>query len=232
MTESPYQQLIHASIDGDLDEHQRATLAGHLLVDPPSRALRDDLKHLCAALDGIAPVEPPELLKASILAALPRVAARPRQAKRAAYWGAPAWRYAAVFAGALIIGAVWFDAGSPRGPDTSEIAGTMAASGVRPGVIVDTVRVDLGQAEGQVRLYRAGTGLGLELNLVAREPVEVLVASGEQTLRISGVGGPDSAGSRRVVLPGIAVRGARVDLTFLVAGRPIGAATLSVPAGR
>jgi anti-sigma factor RsiW len=232
MNESPYLALIHASIDGELDEHQRATLAGHLLVDPQSRALRDNLKYLCAALDGIAAVEAPEHLKASILAALPPMAAKPRQAKRAAYWGAPAWRYAAVFAGALIIGALWFDAGGRRGPDPSEIAGTMAASGARPGVIVDTARVDLGQAQGQVSLYRAAAGLGLELNLVAREPVDVLVTSGAQTLRIRGVGGPDSAGSRRVVLPGVALRGQRLDLTFLVAGRQIGAAMLSVPAGR
>ena len=234
MIAPPYLALIHASIDGELDEHQRAELARHLLVDPQSRALRDDLKRMCATLDGIAAVEPPQLLRASILAALPPVVARPQQSRRAARWAAPAWRYAAVLAGALVIGAVLFDAGGRRGPDTTEIAGTMAGAGARSPVVVDTVRLDLGQARGQVSLYRAVTGLGLELDLVAREPVDVLVGSGDQTLRISGVGRPDRPGGRRmtVALPGAAVRGQRVDLTFWVAGRQIGAATLSVPAGR
>lgn len=234
MIEPPYLALIHASIDGELDEHQRAELAGHLLVDPQSRTLRDDLKHMCAALDGIAAIEPPQLLRASILATLPPVAARPQPARRAQRWAAPLWRYAAVLAGALVIGAVLFDTAGRRGPDTNEIAGTMAGSGARAPVIVDTIRLDLGQARGQVSLYRAAAGLGLELDLVASAPVDVLVASGDQTLRISGVGGPDTAGGRRmtVALPGVAVRGQKVDLTFLLAGRQIGAATLSVPAGR
>jgi anti-sigma factor RsiW len=234
MIESPYLALIHAAIDGELDEHQRAELAGHLLIDPESRALRDALKHVCAALDGIAAVEPPQQLRASILAALPRVAARPQPARRAARWSAPAWRYAAVFAGALVTGTVLYEAGVGRGPDATEVAGTMAGSGARARVIVDTVRLDLGQVGGQVSLYRAAAGLGLELDLVASAPVDVLVASGDQTLRISGLGRPDSPGGSRtaVALPGVGTRGQTVDLTFLVAGRQIGAATLRIPAGR
>jgi anti-sigma factor RsiW len=71
MTEPTHLELIHASIDGELDERQRSALASHLLANPESRALRDGLKDVCAALEGMAAVDPPPQLRASILAALP-----------------------------------------------------------------------------------------------------------------------------------------------------------------
>jgi anti-sigma factor RsiW len=233
MTEPPYLRLIHAEIDGELDEHQRAELAGHLLGETQARALRDGLRNMCAALDGIAQVEPPLLLRTNVLAALPPMSAKPHRARRVDRWASPVWRYAAMLAGALLIGAVVYEAGDRRGPDASQVAGTMAGSGARPPVVLDTVRLDLESARGQASLYRAGTGLGLELDVVSSAAVDVLVASGEQTLRISGVGRPGSPGGRRtaVVLPGALKRGETVNLTFLAAGHQIGTARLSVPAG-
>jgi anti-sigma-K factor RskA len=234
MTESPYLALIHAEIDGELDEHQRADLARHLLDDPRSRALRDGLKEVCAALDGIAAVEPPQELRSSILAALPPMSARPMPARRAARWSVPAtgWRYAALFAGALISVALLYQGRIGHGPNANEVAGTMAGSAAHSPVALDTARVDLGQVTGQVSLYRAGAGLGLELQLVASAPVDVLVVSGGQTQRISGLGRPDSPGGPRttVALPDFSGGAQTVDLSFLVAGRPIGSTQLKVPA--
>jgi hypothetical protein len=234
MTEPAYLELIHASIDGELDEHRRSELASHLLAHPESRALRDGLKDVCAALEGMVAVEPPPQLRASILAALPPLAARPQPARRAARGSAPLWRYAAAFAGALIAAAVLYEARVGRAPDAAEVSGTMAASGTRASDIVDTVRLERGPVEGRVSLYRSAAGFGLELELVAAAPVDVLVAGGEQPLRISGLGLPDSPGGprRRVALPGVGTGGQTVGLTFVVAGREVGAATLSVPAGR
>jgi anti-sigma factor RsiW len=233
MTDLPYLHLIHAEIDGELDEHQRAALAGYLLGDTEARALRDGLRNMCAALDGMAAVEPPPLLRTNILAALPPMSAKPHRARRFDRWASPVWRYAAMFAGALIIGAVVYEAGDRRGPDASQVAGTMAGPGARPLVVLDSVQLDLGPARGKASLYRAGAGVGLELDLVSSAAVDVLVASGEQTLRISGVGGPDNPGGRRtaVVLPGAVKHGETVDLTFLAGGRQIGTARLSIPAG-
>jgi hypothetical protein len=236
MTESPYLALIHAEIDGELDEHQRADLARHLLDDPQSRALRDGLKEVCAALDGIAAVEPPEQLRSSILAALPPVFARPMPARRAVRWSVPAsgWRYAALFAGVLITVALLYQGRIGHGPNANEVAGTMAGSGsdAHSPVALDTARVDLGQVTGQVSVYRAGAGLGLELQLIASAPVDVLVVSGGQTQRISGLGRPDSPGGPRttVALPEFGGGAQTLDLSFLVAGRPIGSAQLKVPA--
>jgi anti-sigma factor RsiW len=234
MTESAHLELIHASIDGDLDEHQRSELASHLLANPESRALRDGLKDVCAALEGMVAVDPPPQLRASILAALPPSAVRTQPARRAVPWPATAWRYAAALAGALIAGAVWYEARVGRGPDATEVSGTMAAPAARTLDVVDTVRLDRGPVEGRVSLYRAAAGFGVELELVAGAPVDVLVAAGDEKLRIGGLGVADSPGGprTRVALPGVGLPGQTVGLTFLVAGREVGTATLSVPAGR
>jgi len=235
MTELRTLALIHAEIDGELDARQRAELARELLAEPQFRALRDDLTRVCGTLEGIAAVEPPPQLRASILAALPPVAAMPAPPRRAAWASAPAarWRYAALFAGALIAATVLYKASIGRGPDANEMAGTMAGSAARSTLIVDTVQVDLGQLTGQARLYRAATGLQLELQLIASAPVDVLVASGGRTQRISGLGRPDSPGGPRtaIALPDPGPGAQTVDLTFLVGGRQVGAAQLRVPAG-
>jgi len=234
MSEPTYLELIHASIDGELDEHQRSELASHLLAHPESRALRDGLKDVCAALEGMVAVDPPPQLRAGILAALPRLTARPQPVLRAARWSAPVWRYAAAFAGALIAAAVLYEARVGHSPDATQVSGTMAGAGTRAADIVDTVRLDRGPVEGRVSLYRNAAGFGLELELVAGAPVDVLVAGADQKLRITGVGLPDSPGGPRlrVALPGVGTSGQTVGLTFVVAGREVGAATLSVPPGR
>jgi len=137
----------------------------------------------------------------------------------------PLWRYAAMFAAALIGAALLYRTGVGRGPDATELAGTMAGKAARTGVIVDTVQVDLGQVTGRVRLYRSESKLGLDIALAAAEPVDVLVASGGEALRI--------AGPRAVTtLPGPWTPGQTVDLSFVVHGRQVGTAQLRVPPDR
>jgi hypothetical protein len=219
--------LIHAEIDGELDTQRRAELARQLLAEPQFRALREDLKRVCDTLDGVAAVEPPPQLRASILAALPPVLATPAPPRRAAWATAPAarWRYAALFAGALVAATVLYKAGNGRSPDANEVAGTLGGSAARSTVIVDSVHLELDQVTGRASLYRATTGLNLELQLIASAPVDVLVASGGQTQRISGLG-PRTA----IALPDPGPGAQTVDLSFLVGGRPIGGAQLRVPA--
>jgi len=232
MTEAAYLALIHAAIDGELEPQQRAELASRLLADPEARATHDGLKRVCAALDAMVAIEPPQALRGSILAALPPVAARPGRARGAARWSVAAWRYAAVFAGVLVIGGVLYEAGVGRGPDATEVAGTMGRAGTP--LMVDTIPLDLGQVTGQATLYRAAAGLRLELKLAAPAPVDVLVTVGGETRRISGLGGPEGARvlHTTVALPGDGSVGETVDLALWMAGQQIGAAQLKDPAGR
>lgn len=225
MTEPALLELINAEIDRELDAKQIAVLARGLLADPEARALRDELRRLCTALDAMADVEPPRELKKDVLAALPHPVPLPRRP----WYSTPQWRYAALFAGVLAAGAVVYQTVRGPKPATAEVAGTMAARARTP---VDSVRLDRGPVLGQVSLYRDSAGLILELELVASEPVDVRVGgSGHEVsmYRVSGRGAP--GGSPTVVaLPGFGTGGQTVNVTFLMAGREVGAATLRIPA--
>ena len=71
MADSGRLALIHAEIDGELDGRQRAELARALLADPEIQVLREDLRRVCAALDVLEDVDPPQQLRQSVLDALP-----------------------------------------------------------------------------------------------------------------------------------------------------------------
>jgi hypothetical protein len=199
-----------------------------LLADPEARALREDLRRLCTALETIEDVEPPSQLRATVLRALPAVVT---PARRSA-WPAPRWRYAALVLVVLGAGTVGYVMVEGPGPGTAEVAGTIATR--QAPEAQDTVELDRGPVTGRVTLYREGTGLGLALELVASAPVDVLIASDGHTLRVDGLGQKDGPpGPARVIaLSGSATAGTQtVQLTFLIAGREVGHATLTAPAG-
>ncbi|HEV7431987.1 MAG TPA: hypothetical protein VGN77_03020, partial [Steroidobacteraceae bacterium] len=66
MVEQTHLELIHAEIDGELDERQRSELSRCLLADPQLRAVRDQMRRVCQALDAVEPVEAPPQLRAEI----------------------------------------------------------------------------------------------------------------------------------------------------------------------
>jgi hypothetical protein len=225
MVEPRQLALIHAEIDGELDAEQRAELARCVLADPNVRAVREDLRRLCTALDGLVPAEPPAQLRESVLAALPQSSFRRRPSF------VPRWRYAAVIAGMLAAGVLVLE--TLRGPETAsrDAAGTIAS--VPAPTIIDTVRLGSGPVSGHVSLYRDSKGVGLEFELAANAPVDVLISSSGHTLQVKGLGGQDNpVGSRTTVpLPDFGTGGQTVELTFLMAGRPVGGATLRSSGG-
>jgi len=227
MTEPSDLALIHADIDGELDEHQRAELARRLLADPELRAVRDSLRQLCRDLDQLPQIEPPLQLRRSVLRRLP-----PEPRSGGGLWSGggpwsgrptPQWRYAAMLAAALVGGALLYKSGVGRGPDPNDLAGTMSAAGARTSRLLDSTHVDLGQVTGQISLSRTeANDLRVNVALASSSPVDVMIASGGRSFRIDS---PRTA----VVLPGPGTPGQTLQLTFLVAGRQIGAAQLRVP---
>ena len=228
MADSGRLALIHAEIDGELDGQQRAELARALLGDPEIQVLREDLRRVCAALDVLEDVDPPQQLRQSILDALPQ-----STPSRAQSWrSAPGFRYAAMIAGLVAVGAIVYQTVNGLRPATSDVAGTMAAAGAP--TTLDTVRLSSEVVSGRVSLYRDRAGPGLRFDLVASAPVDVLVASEGRTLRVNGLGVRDAPGGLRttVALPGLGRGGEAVDVTFLMAGREVGHATLRAPKDR
>jgi hypothetical protein len=227
MADSGRLALIHAEIDGELDGRQRAELARALLADPEIQVLREDLRRVCAALDALEEVHPPQQLRQGILAALPQPTLRPARS----WWSGPRLRYAAVIVAMLTAGTVVYETVHGPKPFTTDVVGTMGPAGER---ILDAVRLEGGPVAGLVSLYRDRAGLGLKLELSASEPLDVLVASAGHTLQIKGVGSQDKPGQGKpgvltVGLPGARMGGQTVEVTFLMAGRQVGSATLRTP---
>lgn len=220
--------LIHAEIEGELDARQRSELARRLLADPDARALRDDLRRVCTALDAVQDVQPPAQLLTGVLNGLPAPAARPARSE----WLAPRWRYAALFAGLLAGGAVVFETLQGPGPAITEVAGTMAAP--RAPTTIDSVRLGEGPVTGRVSLYRDAARTGVAFELVAAHPVDALLTGAGPALRVTDIArSADRPGPTAEVPLTASETGSRViTVTLLIDGHPVGSATLHEPSGR
>src|SRR5579862_2127445 len=237
--------LINADIDGELDAAQRAELARSLLADTKLREWRDGLRRLCQTLDAVPPVDPPAGLQESILAAMPQMASPPRRLggrPASTVWKyAPtitAWRYAALLAGLLIAGSVMFELVRSPMPQPSELAGTIALDPAA--TLVDTAQVASGPVSGRVSLYRDRAALTLRFEVAASTPIDARVSSEGHILEIVGVtrGGGAASGvgapgvPAAAALPGVAMHGQDITVTFISDRHPIGSATLRAPGGR
>jgi hypothetical protein len=206
-----------------------------MLANPDAHAVRDELKRLCSTLDQVRPAEPPAELRASILAAvrLPAPAVASRNQRRFLPQSG-ALRYAAAFAGGLIVSAIVFQVASDQdaGLDVSDVAGTMMSQDpvARSGP-VDSMHVSLDQVSGTVSLFRSSAMRVVEFDLAARETVEIAVVHDGQEARFSGFGRSGDAAAQRyaLVLDGPGAEGAPIEIRFLAAGAVIHSDSLRVP---
>jgi hypothetical protein len=238
MIEEKYLELIQADVDGELHERRRGELSRLLLSNPEARALHDELRRICAALDAVPMAEPPAALRESILASVPRPTAGPATASiRAGRARFPLLRVAAAFAGGLLVSAIAFQLGPdrPAGLDVSEVAGTLASHDpVARSAPVDTVKVALDRASGTVSLFRSANLRVVEFDLAVQQPMDVVVVHDGQEARFSGLGRAGSAGNQRyaLVLEGAGQAGSRIEIRFLASGTEIHRDELEVPASR
>jgi hypothetical protein len=235
MIDEKYLELIQADVDGELPDQDRAELSRFMLANPDAHAVRDELRRLCSTLDRVRQVEPPPELRASILAAvpLPDPAAGARS-QRSFLAQSGALRYAAAFAGGLLVSAIAFQVASDRrsGLDVSDVAGTMVSQDpVSRSGPVDSVHLSLDQVSGTVSLFRSSSMRVVEFDLAAREPVEVAVVHDGQEARFSGFGQAGGAAAQRyaLVLEGPGLEGAPVEIWFLSAGAVIHRESLKAP---
>jgi hypothetical protein len=235
MINEQYLELIQAEVDGELPDQDRAELSRFMLANPDAHAVRDELKRLCSTLDQVRPAEPPAELRASILAAvrLPAPAVGSRR-QRSFLPQSGALRYAAVFAGGLIVSAIAFQVVSDQnaGLDVSDMAGTMMSQDpVSRSGPVDSVHVSLDQVSGTVSLFRSSSMRVVQFDLAARETVEVVVVHDGQEARFSGIGQAGGAAVQRyaLVLDGPGAEGAPIEIRFLTDGAVVHSESLRVP---
>jgi hypothetical protein len=229
VTDEERMALIHAELDGDLGSEQRTDLARMLLADPQMRALRDELQGICNRLGALGEAEPPLQLKDSLLNCLPPVPlAVVTPLYRSASFGR--WRLAALFAGLLTAGTIVYETVQGPSPAGRETAGTMAADAF---TTVDSVVLAPGPVTGRAILYRDKSRLAVGLEVATVEPVDVLIATGEHSFRINGLGGSSATGNtqRMVALADVGMQGQDVEVSFLIGGRTVTRATLHAPPG-
>ena len=180
--------LINAEIDGALSGPERAELNRLLLADPSVRTLRDELRRTCAALDACGQEDVPADLHESIMAAMP---ASPIQCDPPASgrFGKPVLRYAAAFAGGLLVSALAFHFAGVNSPglDPAHLAGTLApASGA-------SLRIDLPQLKGEVLVAASAGGPVVISRLAATSPVAVIASTEGHEVRLDGFVAPQDA---------------------------------------
>lgn len=178
-------ELIHAEIDGELTGPQRAELSRLLLAQPALRDVRAGLRRTCGALDSLALEEPPAGLRASIMESLPASppVCEDRDVRPRARFGRLGLRYAAAFAGGLIVSAMAFQfAIRDAALDTPDLAGTIAA------VTADPSRLDLhlDEVHGTVRLDGTAAAPVLVAELAASRPVQVIGRLDGEEVRLAG----------------------------------------------
>lgn len=209
-------ELIHAEIDGEITGPQKAELGRLLLAEPALRDLRAGLRHTCEALDALPLEAPPDGLRASIMESLPASPPRceDRDVRPPGRFGRPVLRYAAVFAGGLIVSALAFQAGMRhQSLDARELAGTIA------GVTVDPSRLELhlDEVRGTVRLEGAASAPVVVAELQSSRPVQVIARLEGQEVRLEGFAAPHPGKqpARAQFSQRSKVRPARVEVTIV-----------------
>ncbi len=185
-------ELLHAEVDGEITGPQKAELSRLLLADPALRELREGLRRTCEALDALPLEAPPAGLRASIMESLPASPPRceDRDVRRPVRFGRPVMRYAAAFAGGLIVSALAFQYGLRNETlDAGDLAGTIA------GVTVDPSRLELhlDEVRGTVRLEGTASAPVVFAQLESVRPVQVIARLDGQVVRLDGFGAPGSA---------------------------------------
>jgi len=182
-------ELINAEIDGALSRPARSELNRLLLADPAIRSLRDELRRTCQALDSVEPAEIPADLHEAIMSGLPATPIQCEERVASGRYGKPVLRYAAAFAGGLLVSALAFHfAGSgPAGLDPQDLAGTLVPA---RGAVV---QIDLPVVKGQVVVAGTRAGPVVTSRLAATSPVTVIASTEGHEVRLDGFVAPQDA---------------------------------------
>ena len=156
--------LIQADLDGALPPAGRAELARLLLKDPAARCLHDEFRQTDRLLRDIGSAEPPAGLREAILAG---PASSMRAGKAGPQSGWPAYRFAAVILGGMLIVGLGYLVRDGDAP-AKELQGSLGVA-PRNAVSLRAEGVEVGAS-----LVRSGTTQRLELQTSTTVPCEII----------------------------------------------------------
>jgi hypothetical protein len=179
MTEQREQELVSASIDGELNGDERIELDSLLESSSEARELKTELEQLDSLLNELPDLDPPPSLHASIMAqSEPRRAENPTSAfswLRDLVPGSGLRYVLATGAGALV--ALIVVGGQPLDPvpfDYSQMVGTMSPNATQDGSdILDSYTFSMGAIAGQMQLRRVGDVMFLDIEADTDQPLDI-----------------------------------------------------------
>jgi hypothetical protein len=168
-------ELINAEIDGVITGSQKAELNRLLLAGPAVRTLRDGLAGVCKALDTMPREDLPAGLHDAIVSGLPVATPASHAAvRRTSFSQRPLLRYAAAFAGGLLVSALAFQL-DRFDASQGELAGTIADAAHVDGSHAEArMIVNLPQAQGSITLTGTAADPQVVTALQSSQPVSIV----------------------------------------------------------
>jgi hypothetical protein len=178
MIDDHNKNLIHAGLDGELDESGQAELQQLLDTSPQARDYHDQMLNLNAFLERVPDPELPEDLHGSIMNAISLPAARRRRLSFGFSQFPGFVRYGLATAAGLLLAIGMYEY-SPRldgMPDQSSMVGTiMPGQNQAPAVVLDSFAFDLEPLSSEIDLLRRDANLVLDVQLNSAAAVHVTV---------------------------------------------------------
>lgn len=250
--EQKYQDLINADIDGEISAEEKAELQAFLADSAAGRALHDELSSLCHALDTADKETPPVHLRHVIMNSIPKPPA-PESSPGflQVLFAAPAMRYALSFAGGVFLAISIVNTGQVSNQAFDNVTG-LVGTVAEPvdATLASSVSVDELDVAGVVSLRSAGSLLILDIDLVAKNHIQVEADYSDPSIWFNGFAQLPTegttvsaeagrvrlgmAGKRRyaVYLHNQGGREATVNLRFLAYGQVVHEARLEYKPGK
>jgi len=178
--DNKYLELMHADLDGEASESERAALRTYLDSNPEMRKTHDALARLADVLNQTADVEPPPDLGQQIMVALPPRRSAAKVLVKNKPWSVwfPVFKYGyAVAAGlllGLVFGGVLFRSGSVT--NTSDLYGVMSVKDHgRQDSVSSPMKIDLAGLKGTVFLKKSDSGVQVWIDLNSNQPAETVL---------------------------------------------------------
>lgn len=170
--------LIHADVDGELAEHDRAELSRELLQSQEARKFREDMIRIKELMASIPGLDLPAGLHSRISNAI-KLPRRRRFAKSSSRWFQSAGYGLSLAAGVLMgigIAQVSTQVSTKNAQDLSAVVGTMLSrTGGGLGATGKSLTVNLDYVQGNIKRSYLDRAVALEFDLKSVEPVEITI---------------------------------------------------------
>jgi hypothetical protein len=170
--------LIHADVDGELAEHDRAELSRELLQSQEARKFREDMIRIRELMASIPGLDLPAGLHSKMSNAI-RLPRRRRFSKSSSRWFQSAGYGLSLAAGLLMgvgIAQVSTGVSTKNTQDLSAVVGTMLSrTGGQLGATGESLTVNLDYVQGNIKRSYLDRAIALEFDLKSVEPVEITI---------------------------------------------------------